>query len=98
MACEIFSLDDSSIIEDVKNILEKPQLSNETVRFAKPGEPLLPIKTALEYAYHKELFASIITDNKVLGECKTDPSTIFVEMEPQVNLFYTNIKCYKLCV
>ncbi|XP_026757602.2 nitric oxide synthase-like isoform X1 [Galleria mellonella] len=87
VACETFCLDESDMIKDAKKALTTLPLAEETVRFGKPI-PDISIKCALESSFRKQLIACKIKHNKLLGDCTADRATIFIDMEPEIELKY----------
>lgn len=71
------------MVKDAKKALGGVPLTEETVRFGKPSVAL-PLKSALEAGFRKQLITCKVKECKSLGDYTADRETIFVDMEPQV--------------
>ncbi|KOB70820.1 Nitric oxide synthase [Operophtera brumata] len=87
VACETFCLEENDMVKDAKKALGGVPLTEETVRFGKPSV-VLPLKTALEAGFRKQLITCKVKECKHLGDFTADRETIFVDMEPQTELKY----------
>ncbi|XP_014368149.2 nitric oxide synthase [Papilio machaon] len=87
VACETFCLDENEMVRDGKKALGMMPLTEQTVRFDKPNK-VLPIKSALEAGFRKQLLTCVVKENKHLGDYTADRATIFVDMESNDELNY----------
>jgi nitric-oxide synthase, brain len=86
VACETFCLEENDMVKDGKKALGTMPLSEETVRFGKP-QIGITLKKALENTYRKQLSTCKVMENKILGDCSADRTTIFIDLEPDVSFY-----------
>ncbi|CAH2074435.1 unnamed protein product, partial [Iphiclides podalirius] len=87
VACETFCLEENEMVKDGKKALGLMPLTEETVRFGKPDK-ILPMKSALEVGFRKQLLTCVVKENKHLGDFTADRATIFLDMESNNELKY----------
>lgn len=90
VACETFCLEEDDMVKDAKNALGTLPLTEDTVRFGKANTNAT-LKKGLEASFRKSLVTCIVKEKKMLGDCSADRETIFVDMEPEVNMFYFSL-------
>lgn len=79
VACEIFCIDENESVKDAKNALGKMPLTEETVKFAKTSEAI-PLKTALETGFRKNLLPCKVKETKQLVRSDMEKMTKFLDL------------------
>ncbi|XP_068629957.1 nitric oxide synthase-like [Battus philenor] len=87
VACETFCLEENDMVKDGKKALGMMPLTEETVKFEIPDR-ILPINSALEVGFKKQLLTCVVKEVKHLGDVTADRATIFVDMESNSELKY----------
>lgn len=77
------------MVEEAKKYFGLVPLNEDTIRFGKPSRTLMPLKSALETCFRKNLVPCVVKENKELVDSSVDDRiTIYVDMEPYVSINY----------
>ncbi|CAG9096154.1 unnamed protein product [Plutella xylostella] len=87
VSCETFCLEDNDMVKNAKSVFGSMPLTEETVRFGKVTEAV-PMKSALETGFRRQLVSCTVKENKNLGHCCSERATIFVDLEPIEHIKY----------